>query len=214
MAADSEHKSLHLLRRWHTGDAQALEQLIQRNLQWIGAFVRGRLGGHLRKEAETLDFVQEAMVDVLSYGPRFELENEGQFRALLARIVENNIRDKHKWLHRRRRDIGREKRGMSDTVLRLDPPVRSVTSPSQRVLRDERETWVRLAMELLEAEDREVLWLREWEGLSFGETGERMGLSQDAARMRHRRALPRLARRVKELREGRIAALLEASATS
>ena len=72
-----------LLARWHQGDAAALHALVQMHLAWIEARVRQRLGPMLRAKAETADFVQEAVVDVLRYGPRFVVSDAVQFRALL-----------------------------------------------------------------------------------------------------------------------------------
>ena len=199
----SEHQeSLNLLRRWNAGDREALAGLLDRHLEWVRQHVQKRLGPQLRGKAETLDYVQEAVVDFMEYGPRFELANEKQLRALLARIVENNLRDENKRLHRKRRDIAREGNAASDTILRLDPAVESVATPSRIVDREERRSWIRLALELLEDEDRSTLYLREWEGLGFAEIGERLGIGENGARMRYRRALPKLAKKVGELREG------------
>ena len=64
-------------------------------------------------------------------------------------------------------------------------------------------------MELLPPLEREVLWLREMDGCSFEEIGERIGATPDAARMRFNRALPKLAKKVSELQKGRIATLLD-----
>lgn len=195
--------TIRLLREWHEGDGEALAELIRRNLDWVGAFVQRRLGPLVRAKAETQDIVQEAMIDVLTYGPRFEISDEEQFRGLLARIVENNIRDQNKGLRRLRRDAVREKAVTRDSVLCLDPPARSVTRPSQAASRNEETEWVRLALELLDAKDRGVLWLREWEKLPFAEIGERLGIPHNTARMRFQRALPKLAEKVAQLRLGR-----------
>ena len=62
---------------------------------------------------------------------------------------------------------------------------------------------MRLALELLEPEDRQVLLLRQWQELEFAAVGARMGLSEDAARMRFQRALPKLAKKLEALRSGR-----------
>lgn len=202
--------TVQLLRGWHAGDRAALEALIRENLPWIAAHVRGRLRPDIRNEAETMDFVQEAMLEVFEDGPRFEVASRAHFRGLFARIVENNIRDKVKWMHRQRRDRRREKGDAGDTVLKLDPPVRAVTTPSECAARNERQAWLRLALELLGPEDREVLRLREWEGLTFAEIGRHMGTGEEAARKRYHRALPKLAERVGELRGGRLSQLLDA----
>jgi RNA polymerase sigma-70 factor (ECF subfamily) len=200
-------QTLTLLRRWHAGERAALDALIERHLDWVRDYVRRRLGPELRGRAETQDVVHDGLVRVLQYMPRFELADEDQFRALVARIVENTIRDQNRRMHRGLRDVDREhERG--DSVLRLDPPAAEITRPSQHVSRDEHRAWVRLAIEFLGAEDRDVILLREADGLEFAAIAERLGVTEDAARKRFQRALPRLAAKLQELRDGRLAAAL------
>jgi len=191
-----------LLRDYHRGERAALAKLIERNLDWVRNYVHRRLGEGLRRKAETHDLVQEAMLDVLVYGPRFEIGDEDQFRGLLAKIVENTIRDQNDWWRRKRRDIARERTADGRSVLQIGPIDDAVTSPSTAADRNEATEWLRLAMELLEPADRDVLWLREWDKLSFDEIGGRLGVSANTARMRFQRALPRLVRKVAELRSG------------
>jgi DNA-directed RNA polymerase specialized sigma24 family protein len=50
-----------------------------------------------------------------------------------------------------------------------------------------------------------VLVLRQWDHLSFEEVGERVGISKEAAWMRHKRAVTRLGKLVGQLRRGRFA---------
>lgn len=194
-----------LLRSWHNGDRDALEQLVQRHLPWIAEFVRERLGDGLRQQDETMDLVQEAMIDVMTYGPRFELADEQHFRRLLARIVENNIRDRNRFMRRERRDVGRRCPVPSDSVLQLDPAVRPVTRPPEAAERNERREWIRLAIELLDPLDRAVIRLREFERLSFEEIAERLDAKPNTVRMRFERALPKLVGKLGALRAGAVA---------
>src|SRR5690606_40993396 len=101
---------------WHEGDRSALEELLSRNLEWVGQFVRSRLGAQLRQKEETADVVQDACLDILNYGPRFVVPDRTRFRALLGRMVENNLRDKHGYYSAKRRDMQREG-SMSGTVV-------------------------------------------------------------------------------------------------
>lgn len=196
--------TLELLQRWHSGDQAALTELVRINLAWMQRFVRQRLDQSLRQRVDSIDIVQDAMVQVLEHGPRFTLRDESHFRALLGRIVTNDIQDQHRHAHRQRRDRARERPLDRDSILYLDRPVDSVTRPTQAAERNEREGWVRLGLELLAFEDREVLRMRQWEEASYAEIGAHLGLSADAARMRHGRALKRLGDKVIELRAGSI----------
>ena len=160
---------------------------------------------------ETQDYVQEAMIRILQYGPRFVIESKAGFRALISRIVENHLRDKHDWLTAEKRSPSRERELPADSVLDLDRPEQSVTRPSEYAARHEQQEWVRLAMEVIDPLDRDILLLRQWEELSFSEIGERMDLAEDAARMRFNRAVKRLGHKVKALREDGVRAIAELS---
>ncbi len=193
-----------LLLRWHAGDRAALDVLIERDLPWIRERVARRLGPLLRARGTADDYVQQALVEVLSFAPRFVMEDHSQFRALLARIIENVLRDQNDWYRRKRRNLHQERPLPSDSVLMLDRPRDSVTRPSENAVRDEQQAYTRLALELLEPEDRKLVLLREWDGLEFASVGNELGISADAARMRFRRAIARLARKVEELMSGRL----------
>lgn len=188
--------------RLHGGDDSALHQLVAEHLPWIEAHVRKRLSAEARRDGDTQDFVQEALLDVLRDGPRFAIDDPSAFRALLARIVENNLIDRVRYLHREQRDCRRQRALPSDSVLVLDGAQRSVTEPPVHAERNEQQAWLRLALELLEPDDREAIRLRDWEGLTFAQFGERLGLSGEAARKRYERALPKLAEKLDQLRRG------------
>lgn len=191
-----------LLQRWHAGDRAAIDVLVARDLGWIREFVRGRLGPLLRARGETMDYVQDAIVDVLRYVPPFVTSDRARFRALLARILENHLRDAHDHHAAARRAPERERPLPSESVLDLDGGRRPATAPGSAAERSEERAWVRLALELLEPEDREVILLRQWHELEFGAIAQRLGVSEDGARMRFHRALPRLAQKLERLRRG------------
>ena len=94
-------------------------------------------------------------------------------------------------------------------MLDLDAPGRVSGTPSKEAQRLEEEAYLRLGMELLDPEDRRILVLRQWDGLSFGEIGQQMGLSAEAAWMRHSRAIQRLSKKVGRLRRGDLSFLVE-----
>ncbi|MEQ8766944.1 MAG: RNA polymerase sigma factor [Planctomycetota bacterium] len=191
-----------LLSRWHRGDAGALDGLLARDLNWIQAHVRRRLGWKLRQKAETNDIIQEAVLEFLRYGPRFIISNRAHFRALLSQIVENVLRHQNRWFTRRRRDMGREESIPDESVLDLDGSGQD--RPSVVAQKNEQEQWLRLGLELLDPEDQKVLVLRNWDDRSFAEIGAELGIAEDAARMRYNRALPKLAYKIRDIREGRL----------
>ncbi len=193
-----------LLQRWYAGDKKALDDLLQQHLPWIRDQVHRRLGGALREKADTGDIVQDSILQFLKYGPRFLMTNGKQFRALLARIVENVLRDKHDFFMARRRQMAREQPLPTDTVLSLDPPMANVESPSAVMQRREEEAWIRMALELLAPEDRMIIIKRDWDRSSFKEVGDELHITEAAAQMRYHRALVRLTVKVGALRRGQI----------
>ena len=73
---DDPEQTIGLLRRWHGGDRAALDELLARDLPWVRGFVQRRLGDLLGERADVDDYVQEAMAQVLEYGPRFETASD------------------------------------------------------------------------------------------------------------------------------------------
>lgn len=196
-----------LLGRWNSGDEGALQSLLAAHLPWIQSHVRSRLGAKLRAKEETTDVVQDALIEFLRYGPRFQISNEAHLRFLLARIAENVLRDSNDFFSRRRRQAARERPLPEGTVLELDAGTGHSQRPDAAVERKQWQAWVRLALELMEPEDRELIVLRQWDELEFAQIGERLGISADNARMRFQRALPKLAVKIQLLQRGNFAEL-------
>lgn len=187
-----------LLARWRSGDPAALAELLEGQLDWLRGYVRRRIGPHLRVHDDSVDFVQQALLDLLEQDATIRIDGPGTLRALLARIVDNDVRDRNKWLRRAKRDPAREERDVRDSA--LGGALVEQTTPSLAAHRRETSRWLRAALDALSDEDREVIRLHEWERLSHEEIGRRLGISTDAARVRFQRALPRLAAKVAEIR--------------
>lgn len=203
MIAGEDH-TLELLQRWHRGEQDALKELLRRDLPWIRDRLHQRLGGLLRQRGDTEDYLHEVVLEVMRYTPHFLVSTGDTFRRLLTQITENMLRDKHDYFLRHRRDAAREQSLPDSAVLCLDARARSATSPSQGAERSEEEAWLRLALELLSPEDRLVIVLREYERLAFADVGARLGIQENAARMRFQRGLARLADKVAALRRGEV----------
>ena len=197
-----------LLQRWHDGDRKALDELLETHMSWIAGRVRRRVGAVLRAKAETVDYVEEAVVEFLDHGPRFVLTNGAHFRALMARIVENVLAGNHRWWTAARRDIGRERALPPDSVVVLDPPHDVVASPSEHAERHEREALLRIGLELLRPEQRDVIVMRDYRHLELFEIAERLEISSNTAQKRYERAIQALSRAVGALRKRRLDDLL------
>ncbi len=196
---DEDLDTVFSLRQWHQGDRSSLDRLLKRDLPWIRDYVERRLGSKLQRKAEVEDYLQDVLLEALRYTPKFMVQSRKQFRALLGRIAENIMCNHADYFSARRRDMDRESPLPQDSVLNLQVTTSSGDRPSQIAMKKEEDAWLRLALELIEADDRRVILLRDWDALSFKELGSELGISEDAARMRHKRALQRLVQEIGEL---------------
>ncbi len=189
-----------LLDRWNDGDQSALDALLGDHMEWIRARVVERLGDRLREFVETGDVVQETILEFLRYGPRVRIERGKQFRALLVRIAENVLRGNHRWWTARRRDMAR--RAPAPLESRIEIPDSRQGTPSAILGETERREWVRLGLELVDHAERDLIVLRDFEGLPHEEIARTLGVGVEAAKKRYQRAVGSLARTVAALQQG------------
>ena len=203
MAAEQD-ATQDLLRRWHAGDPLALPALVEAHLPWLRQHLERRLGTALRRHEEPEDLVQTAVLEFLRDGPRFVVRDGAQLRGLLARVVENTIRDRNDWYRAKRRDLARQAMLPSESVLPLDPALAISNTPSREAARGELREWVRLGLELLDPDDKRLVVAREFDGRSFVDLGAELGMTENAVRMRWVRAVGRLAEVMRSLRAGQL----------
>jgi RNA polymerase sigma-70 factor, ECF subfamily len=130
----------------------------------------------------TSDLVQGTVVDAWRQFSNFRGRTPGQLRAWLRAILI------HASLKARRRP--NEARLGSGGAAGTAPA--SATSPSQAAQKKDAREALDAAISGLAERHRTVIRLRIWEQLSFGQIGERLGVSEDAARMLYGRALAKL----------------------
>lgn len=207
--SDKNEAGTPLLPNWGQDNDADIERIMARHLGWVQAYVHKKLGDFPRHKSDTGDIVQEAMMQFLKYGPRFQVTNDAQFRALLCRIVKNVMSNEYDWFTACRRSIARERPLPSDTVLNLNALEQTQDTPSQIVNRNEEEAWLRLGIEFLDSAFRKVIVFRNWMNLSFTEIGKRLGISKAGARKRYYNAVNALIKEVKTLKSGGIDAMVE-----
>ncbi|MEZ5967080.1 MAG: RNA polymerase sigma factor [Planctomycetota bacterium] len=190
------------------GDRQAISTLLVRDLAWVQRTVHRRLGGVVREIADTNDVVQELFLRVLRSGPRLQVDDGLQFRRLMARIVQCTLVSMARRAQASRRHAGAEIEW--DTRLGGTPLLSDAVAPAPEsaAAQSEEREHLRLALELIDPADREVLQMRDYEGLTFVEIAARVESTEDAVRMRYRRAVGRLRGAVERLRVGQVDALL------
>lgn len=205
--------TVQLLERWHAGDRNALAELLEETQPWLRAAIGSALDERIRRVEDSADFAQSAVLRFLTTGPRFLPANRGQFRAMMKRIALNEIIDRRRRLRTVNRDGSSDARSSyGDTVLHLSAAEKSSVEPARAASREEERAWVRLALELLDDEKRQLLYAREVDGRDWSDIARELGYeSADAARMTCKRMLPEVAKLVRRLQAGRLPELLEGS---
>ena len=185
----SPQTSSRLFLQARQGSRSALDAIFARYGDRLHALIRLRLGPRLRRHLESRDIVQETMLKAFAGIDRFEGAGSRSMMAWLAAIAGAEIRDQAKFYGRKKRSGG-QPATLDERVHGIAEEVRTEVSRLQR-----QADFVRLerALEALSEAYREVILLRHFEDLSFGEIGERLGKSPDACRMLLSRATAALA---------------------
>lgn len=188
-------ESTALLTRARGGSNEALNTLFTRYAGKLLGLIRLRMGHSLRSHVESRDILNASLLKAFQQIERFESSETKSLMAWLARIAENEIRDQADYHGRQLRDAARVV-PLEQGVAGLADRVRSQISGI--ILTEELESLER-ALESLNQPHREVILLRKFEELSFGEIGQRLGKSPDACRMLLARALTALTIKTQEL---------------
>jgi RNA polymerase sigma-70 factor, ECF subfamily len=198
MATDSLPDTDALILAAAHGDRGARQELLARHRERLRRMVTVRLDHRLAPRLDASDVVQEALAEADRHLDDYLRERPLPFYPWLRQLACQRIRELHRHhIATGRRSVAREApaglplpdHSAHDLVRRL---LASGTSPSRRLIRDEQRDRVRVALERLEARDREVLVLRYLEGLTTEEIAAVLGVRAGAVKMRHLRALDRL----------------------
>ncbi len=179
------------------GDRRALDRLLETVHGRLRRLAEGRLGPGLRAKMRTSDVLQSTYLDVVKSVERFEGEDEEAFVGWVARIMENNIRDKGKYFQARKR---RDPEGATLPLNEAEDVKTPGATPSVEVVRAEDLVLVSRALEGLGEDYRQVIILRLVEGRSHKEVGELLGRTEAATRMLLSRARAALALALDRLR--------------
>jgi len=198
----SRQDDAELVQAAATGDASAVERLLERHLPGLRAYVRLRTGAVLRHHESSSDLVQSVCRDVLENMDRFRYPGEAAFRAWLYATALRKIADRAEYWKAAKRDPGREvpldpRRASSAPTAgddaRLLDVYRASFSPSQAAMGREALVRIEAAFEKLPDDYREVIVLSRVVGLSRAEIAERMGRTEASVRNLVSRALAELA---------------------
>jgi RNA polymerase sigma-70 factor, ECF subfamily len=183
-----------LLRQAQAGDARALGQLLARYRPYLHQVIALRLDPQLRPRVDPSDVVQETELEAFRRLADYLERRPMPFRVWLHKTACErllNLHQRHVGAARRslRREVPLPERSSLLLARRL---LAGGSTPSQRLSRREVARLVSEALGRLGEADREILLMREFEGLSYEEAGCALGIDPTAARKRYGRALLRL----------------------
>jgi RNA polymerase sigma-70 factor (ECF subfamily) len=166
-------------------DLAALGQMLEENRPKLLAMLTRRLGpavGFLNPE----ELLNQAFLDA-----KQKWHNRGRFStayAWLYRVALDRLIAEWRRVNRRHELPWPEESSVCLGLSLVD----TGTSPAEAAAREELRRRIRQALDLLRDDDRLILWMHHFDHLSFREAGEVLGVTENAATVRHFRALARL----------------------
>src|SRR5262245_51120402 len=183
-----------LLHRAEAGDRQAFEDLFARHRPYLVQVIDLRLDARLRARIDPSDVIQETHLEAFRRLHDYLERRPMPFRLWLRKTAQERLQMmSRQHLGAARRTVGREQPVPDRSSLLLAQQlVAAGPTPLQRMLVEEAARKVRLALDQLAEADRDVLIMRNLEGLSNQEVAQLLQLTPTSASQRYGRALLRL----------------------
>jgi RNA polymerase sigma-70 factor (ECF subfamily) len=187
-------ETLRLLDKARAGDPGAFDELFALHRPFLRQVVELRMDLRLRARVDPSDVVQETQLDAFRRLRDFLERDPMPFRLWLRKTAQERLlKLQRRHLEAGRRAVGQEVRLPDRSSLLLARQLlASGPTPSEHAGRGETAERVRQAVARLAEDDREVLLLRHFEGLSNQEVAFLLDLDPATASKRHGRALLRL----------------------
>jgi RNA polymerase sigma-70 factor (ECF subfamily) len=187
------------------GDRQAVEALLARHRDAVRRMIDLRLDPAIVQRVDASDVVQEVLLEA-SRRLRDFLQNPVMpFHLWLRHIAKDHIIDAHrKHNQAKKRGVSREQplarpgwteRSSLDLAGQL---IDQEPTPASAAIRRELERRLHAALERLDENDRDMIFMRHFEQLANQDVAAALGLTEAAASMRYLRAIRRLRDLMKE----------------
>ena len=172
---------IELLDAWCAGDNEAGDALIRRHFESVCRFFRSKLGEDVE------DLIQRTFQ--ICTVRRKDLGSDGSFRGFLFGVARNLLLDHLRRVYRRGPHDDIHAHSLRDLG----------TTPSEAVARNEREQLIQEAMRRIPLEQRLLLELAHWEGLSGREIAQALEIGEYTVRSRLSRARAALREALEQL---------------
>jgi RNA polymerase sigma-70 factor (ECF subfamily) len=182
------------LRRLGQGDQQALAELFAYYGPRLRQMVRLRMDSRLVARVDVSDVLQEVYLDAARQVESYLREpGVGIYVWLRSLAWERLLKLQRRHLHAECRAVDRQlPLPAESSALLAKALLAQAPTPSQALLQEEVRRRVQTALTKLGTQDREVILLRDFEGMANAEVAQALGLSPSGATMRYGRALYRL----------------------
>lgn len=183
--------TLGLVERVKAGDAEAFALLFRKYRKRLAVLIHYRMREVLRVHADIDDILQEVFLAASQQIEHFDYRAPGSFLAWLARIAEHTVIDTARFQARQKRDGGEPVRFKTPS----NPggvDLADFETPSRILLREERMRKLLEKVDELSPEQREVILLAKFEGLTTQEIAAKLGKERGAVALLLHRALKRL----------------------
>lgn len=200
MARTSPESTAKLIALARDTKGDTLGALLDQYRNYLYLIARTQVDLHLAVRTSPSDLVQETFLQAAKEFEDFQGATNAQLMAWLRRILINNIvAAYHRHVLAHKRDVRREW-PLESIVRTIDQSsafieqalADSADQPDARMIREEQAAYVADILADLPRLQREVIILRNLEGLPFEQVADRMGRSQTAVRKLWTRAICRL----------------------
>ncbi len=175
------------IQRARAGERSAFDKLFGHYQAYLEFLIQLELGSQLKKRLELEDLLQETLLQAFQSLPQFRGESQEAFRSWLGTVALNVIQAQARRLAAKKRDLDREvsleekAKGRGEKSGQLIASLEGGdTSPSQRLLREERFEKLKKALGMLSPDHQEVIRLVRLQGLPMKEAAQRMKRSLKA----------------------------------
>ncbi|MGD1845620.1 MAG: sigma-70 family RNA polymerase sigma factor [Salibacteraceae bacterium] len=177
-----------LISRYLKGSEESLEILIGRHKERVYIYIVNLVKDHELAE----DIFQDTFVKVIKTLKRGSYNEEGKFLPWVMRIAHNLVVDTFRRAKRMPTTSGSQDFDIFDTIKQEDPNV------EERMMVNQIHGDIKKLIELLPDEQKKVLKMRHYQGMSFKDIAEDTNVSINTALGRMRYALINLRKLMKE----------------
>lgn len=199
-AAQDQEKLGAALEAARAGDTSGLWRASDELRPYLRAVAAGILRERLAGKVDVSDVVQQSMLASIERFDQFRGSTRGEWQKWLLVIVRNEARNLLRYWHQDRRHVAKEDAVQGSRAVASpgddEAPARrlpgELPTPSQHVAVRQDASRMFAGLDRLPPEQRQVLTLRHFEGMSHEEIATRLGRSEAAVRQLWVRALRQL----------------------